>query len=138
MNTLKRHTIYPVVRDLILKGSSYIDIVATCTAQHNVARRTVDRAIKDIKKQMATEGAQDALYVKNLLFERYEKLLYEAEQLEDVRTRIEQKRRICDSIRELYGFGKITINAEQINVPVVIVSEHIRKLFSPRDSATGV
>ena len=161
-NQYKRAALLPVVLEMLRDGYQPRDIISRCTKQYNISPRTVDRAISRVRRELAEETREDRQVTFNLLKAGYERDLTEVDALckfytpegeetyvnpetgttqyliPKAATRIELRRKIRQSLAELYGFGKINAPSITINVAQLLPDQRTAQLWGRRDAIEGV
>ena len=161
-NQYTRTALYPAILGMLRDGYQSRDIINQCTKQYNISPRTVDRAISRIRQELSEEHRDDRQVTFNLLKAGYERDLTEVDALckfytpegeetyinpetgttqylvPKAATRIELRRKIRQSLADLYGFGKINAPSITINVAQLLPDQRTAQLWGRRDAIEGV
>jgi len=136
---------------MLRDGHQSRDIINQCTKQYNISPRTVDRAISRVRRELAEESREDRQITFSLLKAGYERDLAEVDAMSEnpdtktieyvipkAATRIELRRKIRQSLADLYGFGKINAPSITINVAQLLPDQRTAQLWGRRDAIEGV
>lgn len=147
---------------MLRDGHQPRDIIRYCTKTYNITDRTVTRAISVVRRELSEETREDRQVTFNLLKAGYERDLSEVDALckfyttegeetyinpetgttqylvPKAATRIELRRKIRQSIADLYGFGRINAPSITINVAQLLPDQRTAQLWGRRDAIEGV
>lgn len=147
---------------MLRDGHQPRDIIKHCVNTYNITARTVTRAISTVRKELSEETRDDRQITFNLLKAGYERDLSEVDALckfytpegeetyinpetgttqyvvPKAATRIELRRKIRQSLADLYGFGKINAPSITINVAQLLPDQRTARLWGRRDAIEGV
>ena len=150
-NQYTRTALYPAILGMLRDGHQSRDIINQCTKQYNISPRTVDRAISRVRRELAEESREDRQITFSLLKAGYERDLAEVDAMSEnpdtktmeyvmpkAATRIELRRKIRQSLADLYGFGRINAPSITINVAQLLPDQRTAQLWGRRDAIEGV
>ena len=145
-NQYTRTALYPAILGMLRDGHQSRDIINQCTKQYNISPRTVDRAISRVRRELAEESREDRQITFSLLKAGYERDLAEVDAMSEnmeyvipkAATRIELRRKIRQSLADLYGFGRINTPSITINVAQLLPDQRTAQLWGRRDAIEGV
>lgn len=136
---------------MLRDGHQPRDIIKHCVNAYNITDRTVTRAISTVRRELAEEAREDRQITFNLLRAGYERDLSEVDAMFEnpdtktmeyvipkAATRIELRRKIRQSLADLYGFGKINAPSITINVAQLLPDQRTAQLWARRDAIEGV
>ncbi|MFA5380087.1 MAG: hypothetical protein WC455_30275 [Dehalococcoidia bacterium] len=150
-NQYKRAALLPVVLEMLRDGYQPRDIVTRCNDLYGVSDKTVRRAISTVRRELAEDHHEDRQIAFSLLKAGYERDLAEVDLMSEnpdtktmeyvipkASTRIELRRKIRQSLADLYGFGKINAPSITINVAQLLPDQRSAQLWGRRDAIEGV
>ena len=162
MASYKHSALYPTILGMLRDGHQPRDIIKHCVNTYNITDRTVTRAISTVRRELAEETREDRQVTFNLLKAGYERDLAEVDALckfytpegeetyinpetgttqyliPKAATRIELRRKIRQSLADLYGFGRINTPSITINVAQLLPDQRTAQLWGRRDAIEGV
>ena len=151
MASYKHSALYPTILGMLRDGHQPRDIIKHCVSTYNITDRTVTRAISVVRRELSEESREDRQVTFNLLKAGYERDLSEVDSMSEnpdtktmeyvipkAATRIELRRKIRQSLADLYGFGRITAPSITINVAQLLPDQRTAQLWGRRDAIEGV
>ena len=151
MASYKHSALYPTILGMLRDGHQPREIIRHCTKTYNITDRTVSRAIASVRSELSQEHRDDRQVTFSLLKGGYERDLSEVDAMSEnpdtktmeyvissAKDRIELRRKIRQSLADLYGFGKINAPSITINVAQLLPDQRTAQLWGRRDAIEGV
>lgn len=123
-------TTYPIqqrILDLLVQGKRSGEIKDVLTQEYNIAPRTCDTHMKAVREELA-KTSEDGEYWSNLVTEIYKKCLKDAENIENPKDKVEQIRRIGESLANLRAKKPDKVR-DQYNIAVLIPEQRAVDAF---------